>query len=416
MRILTITSNHPPCHSGGYELRVKDIMDGLFVRGHQVLVLSTSKTKSVTLGSHPSAYQVKRVLHDRNHVKFFPKEVLYDLIDTKVIEKTIKEFQPDVIYLGHTYILSKAILPNLASLAIPIVYDEGGTGLKGAWTENGRWFRFCGDYQSKWNVINKLKPWVIKFVLHLGKGRIQAAWRWPENMRVFFNSQNNLNHSLSFGVAVEGAKVIHSGIDLEKFEFRHRRQLASPIKIICPGRLDPRKGQLDAIAIISKLSEIGIKAELTLVGEVFMPGYLEQIREEINSGGLQETVKILGMVSQEELAKLYQQADICYFTSYHPTGFSRTPLEAMACGCIVISYGNEGSDEVIRHEENGFIVQDGNIDEVKGIIEHLIRLPQAVSKISLAARKEICTNFELSGYIKSIEKFILESVSTNEAI
>lgn len=413
MRILTITSNHPPYHSGGYELRIKDILDGLAFRGHQVLVLSTRSKRKLGLTKDRSPYPVKRLLHDCNNAKFFPKEVFFDLLDTKIVEKTIKWFQPDVVYLGHIYILSKSILPYLASLAIPIVYDEGGTGLKGVWTENGRWFRFCGDYQSKWNALNKLKPWVIKFVLYLGKGRIQPAWRWPENMKVFFNSQNNLNHSLSFGVPVQSAKVIHSGIDLEKFPFRSRTQLTQPFTIICPGRLEPRKGQLDAVNLLSELKNVGIVANLILVGESPTLDYLEQLEKKIKAENLQESVTMLGMVSQEELAKMYQQSDICFFPSHHPTGFSRTPLEAMACGCIVISYGNEGSGEIIRNDENGYLIEAGNLTLAIKLIQRLVSNPAEIERIIKNARKEIEQQYSITEYIDHIESFLKWTLSQN---
>ncbi len=408
MRILTITSNHPPYHSGGYELRIKDIMDGLAARGHEVLVLSSKAKNKLKSKRDQLPYVVKRLLHDRNRAKFFPKEILIDLIDTRVIEKNIEEFRPDVIYLGHTYILSKAILPYLANLSIPIVYDEGGTGLKGAWTENGRWFRFCGDYQPRIKVLNMLKPTVVKLVLWLAKGRIQQNWRWPQQMKVFFNSQNNLDHSLSFGVPVQDAKVIHSGIDVEKFSYKPRNQLEQPVTIVCPGRLEPRKGQMDAIKLLSKLKKIGIVANLILVGESPLPSYLEQIKGQIESENLQECVTILGMISQEELVRLYQQADICFFPSKHPTGFSRVPLEAIACGCVVITYGCEGSNEIFVNGENGFIVNEGSIEKVAESISILISSPATVSRIITNARKTVEEKYNLEKYILKVEDYIIQ--------
>lgn len=410
MRILTITSNHPPYHSGGYELRIKDIMDGLAARGHQVLVLSTEAQPGSRKRPEISEYPVKRLLHNRYAAKFFPKEVLFDLIDTKTLERIIKKFHPDVIYLGHTYILSKAIMPYLADQILPIVYDEGGTCLKGAWTERGRWFDFTGDYQSRWVLLNKIKPFVTKLVVFLSNGRIKPHWRWPQQMRVFFNSQSSLAHSLSFGVPVHNAEVIHSGIVLEKFPFLPRTKMEEPIKILCPGRLEPRKGQLDAIKLISILAAAGIQAELTLVGETPSQSFLEQIKGKIKSVGFEESVRISGMVSQKELAELYQKSDICFFSSYHQSGFSRVPLEAMACGCIVTSYGNEGSDEIIKNEENGFLIAPGDIWAVAELVTRLVKEDYLVARIIKNARDCIEINYSLPVYISQIEEFVKQSL------
>jgi hypothetical protein len=41
MKILVITSGFPPYHFGGYEIRVKDILDKLAQRGHKIRVLTS---------------------------------------------------------------------------------------------------------------------------------------------------------------------------------------------------------------------------------------------------------------------------------------------------------------------------------------------------------------------------------------
>jgi len=355
-------------------------------------------------------YQVKRILYDRKKSKFFPKEIVYDLLDTKNISKEINSFRPDVIYLAHISGLSRAILPYLANLQVPIIFDEGGTGLKGAWTERGRWYFFCGDYQSEWRIINNLKPLVMKLVVLLSNNRIQLKWHWPLNMRVFFNSHSNMENCLSFGVPVEKASVIHSGIDSAKFAYVPRNQINHPVRIVCPGRLEPRKGQLDAINLLSLLINQGIRSELMLVGEIRSNTMLEEMLVAINSKGLNEFVNISGMVSQEEMVKLYQQADICFFPSYHLTGFSRTPLEAMACGAVVISYGNEGSVEIIKHTTNGFLINAGCINEVAKIVEYLLKFPDELSRITTNARKDVEQKFALIDYIEKVEQFIQQSI------
>ena len=200
MKILVITARFPPDHLGGYGLRIKEIMDGLFERGHKIEVLTSVSDRRGTIENQSSAYPVHRKLHDRSQARFFPKEVLFDLIDTKFIDKRVKKYEPAIIYLGHFYNLSKAILPYLGDLNIPIVLDEGGSGLIGAWTENGRWFRFTGSYRSKYPFLNWLKPFVVEIVCLLGHGRIKRQWQMPENIHVIFNSNSNYIRTLSRGV------------------------------------------------------------------------------------------------------------------------------------------------------------------------------------------------------------------------
>ena len=162
MKILTLTANYPPSHSGGYGLRVKNILDSLYARGHSITVLTTIPENEFAEKKETIHYPVIRKIHNRHIANFSPKEILFDLLDTRLLEEKIRTFDPDIIYLGHTYILSKALLPYLADHDIPILYDEGGDGLVEAWTEHGRWFRFTGDYRSRYALLNAIKPWIIR--------------------------------------------------------------------------------------------------------------------------------------------------------------------------------------------------------------------------------------------------------------
>lgn len=415
MKILVISAQYPPFHSGGYELRVKNIVDGLAERGHLLRVLTTKPRRQQKQTPAPLPYAVYRVLHNRYTARFFPKEVLFDLLDTKVLETHIQEFKPDVVYLGHTYTLSKALLPYLAGCSIPLVYDEGGNGLKGAWTERGRWFQFSGDYASRFRILNWLKPFVIKTVLKIGQGRIKPAWSWPKDMKVIINSQGNLDTLFEMGIPIRNAAVIHSGIDTQKFSFKPRPGIEKDLTIISPGRLEPRKGQLDAVQLIALLRQAGFNAKLILIGEKRSAGYYQNILQTIREFSVNDQVSIHPMVSQDELVAYYHQADICFFPSVQTTGFSRIPLEAMACGCIVIGYGFEGSDEIIINRENGFLVSEGDVNQVGKTILDLKDNPKLMKNIVISARSFIEKEHDLMSYIEKIEEIIFSIIEENKA-
>lgn len=408
MKILTITANYPPFHGGGYELRVKDIMDGLAARGHQITVVSTKPTQKLGSDQDQNIYPVKRILHNRLTAKFFPKEVLFDFLDTKILEKTIEEFKPDLVYLGHTYILSKALLPYLAGCSIPLVYDEGGNGLKGAWTERGRWYQFTGDYLSRYNILNWLKPLVIKLILKIGKGRIKPTWSWPKDMQVFFNSELNKQNALANGVQLQSPLVIRSGINLEHFQFKPRVALSDSLRIIIPGRIEARKGQLDGVRLLNKLKENRIDAELVIIGLCSSADYYQEMISEIDRYQLKDSLQFVPMMDHQDLVSQYHASDICFFSSYHRSGFSRIPLEAMASGCVVISYGYEGSDEIIRHGENGFLVHEGDISRIVDIIKQLKESESGVERILSNARQCIEKEHAMDCYIGQIENIITQ--------
>ena len=403
MRILAISAHYPPCHFGGYEIRVKAILDGLAAHGHTIRVLTNYPEIKATHRSSPESYPAIRRLHNRTKARFFLKEVLYDLLDTRLLEKQIEEFKPDVIYLGHTYIFSKALLPYLARQNIPIVYDEGGSGLIEAWTEHGRWFRFTGNYRSRFASLNWIKPFVIRLVVAISRGRIQREWTWPQNMRIIFNSELNRKNAQAAGVPIDNSTVIHSGVDTSVFTFKLREKMGSPLRIIVPGRIERRKGQLDAVHLVKALLDEGIDTRLVMAGSGWVDGYYEEVLTSIRENQLTDHISILPMLTAEELAAHYHNADICFFPSHFRTGFSRVPLEAMACGCLVISYGNEGSDEIIKDRETGFLVEERAYTRMMQIIRKLVKNPYEVERITQAVGKEIEEKYSLEHYSAKIE-------------
>lgn len=428
MKILAITSRYPPYHFGGYELRCRNIMDVLAARGHTILILTSQKEMTLSAFHFEAAYSIYRRLHlsykagdfisrmtlwplsyPLGMLLIFMRELLFDCQDITFIDNQIKKFQPDVIYLGHITNLSRAIMPYLAACKIPIVYDEGGSGLIDSWVERGIWQKFIERFSNKFWILDGMKSIVAKTVYTLSGQKIKPQWDWPRAMRIIFNSELNRNNAISKGVPIHQATVIHSGVDTKKFTFRHREKFYYPLVLIIPGRIEPRKGQLDAVRLLAKLHETSIDAKLLLVGERWVGSYYWEIEKEIEEKQLNDSVSFLPMIEQDRLIELYHQADICLFPSYYRTGFSRVPLEAMACGCLVISYGNEGSDEIILDKKTGFLVPPGDYLETANIIQELISNNEMSRNITDAARKAIEENNAIECYVDRIEDIILNA-------
>jgi hypothetical protein len=101
--------------------------------------------------------------------------------------------------------------------------------------------------------------------------------------------------------------------------------------------------------------------------------------------------------SVSELVRAYNESMIFLNTSL----ISPVPtvlLEAMACGCAVVSTANCMIPEFITHEENGLM---GNTpEELRFHLERLIENPELCKKLGHAAQKTIKDKF-------SIDKFVL---------
>lgn len=430
MKILTISARYPPFHAGGYELRCKNIMDELHKRGHKISVLTSEQGKEYHhAGEDINPYPVHRCLSSRVRSRSiidkltrnpnthyfgllltFMRELALDFRDLSRLESQIRSFQPDVLYLGHITVFSRSLMPFLAEVGVPLVYDEGGAGLIDCWQERGIWYKFVTMDFTRYSIVDFFQNFFCSLVNRLSANRLKRKWMWPQNFPVFFNSRLNMRNATAVGVPVHNAQVIHSGLDLNLFSFRLRQSLDVPLVIFLPGRIEPRKGQLDGVHLLLALREHGINAKMIIAGQLGDKNYYQKLLLEISAFQLEEQITILPMVDHKKLAGFYHQADICFFSSSYRTGFSRISLEAMACGCIIFSYGNEGSDEVIHNGSTGFIVAPQDFGEAVSKITELLASPGQVQEVSVRAREFTEGNFSMPVYVDKIEKLISDTV------
>lgn len=111
-------------------------------------------------------------------------------------------------------------------------------------------------------------------------------------------------------------------------------------------------------------------------------------------GGLKSDVSFLdsipvtytyyGKISDTSLlAKLYSSADVTVTPSLYET-FGQTIIEAMACGCIPVSFGNSGQRDIISHKVNGYLAEYLSVTDLSnGIKWALTEAPQQIPAESL---------------------------------
>jgi len=128
--------------------------------------------------------------------------------------------------------------------------------------------------------------------------------------------------------------------------------------------LEPRKNLKKIIEAFSKLRTQNSSLRLVIVGKPGWGDMSEEIgdgRQETGVRGLESGVIFTGYVSREELSSLYSGASCFVFPSLYE-GFGLPILEAMKCGCPVVTSNLSSMPEVAG--EAGILV---NPLDVKGI-------------------------------------------------
>jgi glycosyltransferase involved in cell wall biosynthesis len=147
-------------------------------------------------------------------------------------------------------------------------------------------------------------------------------------------------------------RVIHNGIDScfkriddkDKLE-QTRKKLDLPRQfILFVGTLEPRKNLVKLIAAYADLRrQRKIEHELIVVGA---KGWLfSEIFATVDKLSLKEHVRFLGYVTEDDLVALYNLARVLVYPSLYE-GFGFPPLEAMACGCPVVTSNQSSLPEI----------------------------------------------------------------------
>ena len=144
----------------------------------------------------------------------------------------------------------------------------------------------------------------------------------------------------------ERVSVVYPGIDRNQFkpDFSMASQSIPRPYILCVAGSDPTKNVetlLDAFAQLPR--ELREGHDLVLVGDLRRR---QDVRDRVDRLGIAAQTKFAGMVDDAQLVSLYQHARVFVFPSRYE-GFGFPVLEAMACGCPVITSNAASLPEVV---------------------------------------------------------------------
>jgi glycosyltransferase involved in cell wall biosynthesis len=132
--------------------------------------------------------------------------------------------------------------------------------------------------------------------------------------------------------AAAEAIVIPGGIDLELFRPGPRGDAAWPA-LFTARRLVPRTGVGELIAAMPTILAAFPHATLSIAGTGELEGAL---CNQISTLDAANSITLLGRVTEDELVRRYQQADLVVLPTQELEGFGLTTAEALACGTPVL--------------------------------------------------------------------------------
>jgi glycosyltransferase involved in cell wall biosynthesis len=187
-------------------------------------------------------------------------------------------------------------------------------------------------------------------------------------------------------------RVVHCGIDPERFPLADRRGRGDHLEILTVGRLVPVKGQELLIEAVAELAERGRKVGLRIVGDGPSREALQGLAETL---GIADRVHFAGAVGQEEIYAHYRDSDVFALTSF-AEGLPVVLVEAMATGIPVVAPRITGIPELVEEGVSGLLFTPGRTDELAGALLSLAeRSADERAGMGAAGRSRVEAEFTL---------------------
>ncbi len=205
--------------------------------------------------------------------------------------------------------------------------------------------------------------------------------------------------------------TIHNAVDKQRFrpdpqsrnETRRELGLEGKIVIGIVGQLTPRKGQLELIEAFGEMSRSVPDTVLLVVGEPIFnrdEEYATTLEREAQRLGVANRIRFLG--AREDVPGIMRALDLLVVnSSLEPFGL--TVIEAMASGTPVLATAVDGISEIVRHGENGWLIE---ARERRSLVEGLftlVRDRQLRVALAESGGRDVIAHFSVQRFLNEIE-------------
>ncbi|MCW5788633.1 MAG: glycosyltransferase family 4 protein [Nitrospira sp.] len=176
------------------------------------------------------------------------------------------------------------------------------------------------ELRPRTNLNSRIEDWLV-------------GDRWKTIDHVITVSEHSRRDLLAHApLRPDQVSVTPLGLDADRFHPPSKRPEGRPY-VFCVAGSDPTKNVGALVEAFATLpAALRRDHELVLAGDVCTRADIRAAIERLQIGA---QTRLVGQVSDDELAQLYQQATVFVFPSLYE-GFGLPVLEAMGCGCPVI--------------------------------------------------------------------------------
>jgi colanic acid/amylovoran biosynthesis glycosyltransferase len=183
-------------------------------------------------------------------------------------------------------------------------------------------------------------------------------------------------------------KVVHCGIEPQKFDDPRPVPSDRPVTLVNIGRFSEQKGQMILIDAMAELMRQGIDVRLKLVGDGELRGPIERA---IKQAGLGGRIELMGWLDEAQVRRALTDAHALVLPSF-AEGLPMVIMEAMVSARPVISTWVAGIPELVQDGRTGWLVPAGDTDALVEAVTKLVMTGQdTLTKMGTTGRARVLT-------------------------
>ncbi|SHF39252.1 glycosyltransferase family 4 protein [Flavisolibacter ginsengisoli] len=285
--------------------------------------------------------------------------------------KVCKHFKPHLI---HTWgrMQSFYTLPTVVWQKIPLVNSQ----ITGAPTKRPKWFRL--------NLIDKLNFYFSRIVLSNSKAGME-----------------------SFNPPANKSKVIYNGINMNRFnnlpdveQVKAKYNIHTPFAVLMAASFTPYKDYDLFLRVANHVTKL--RNDITFIGA---GGYEKSDAEYKRMLRLSaQNPRILIRERIDDVEALVNACTIGVLFSVNGEGISNSIIEYMSLSKPVIATAAGGTKEIIRNNENGYLIINQTEEEISDLIIGLINNREKYEAFGKLSKRIVEESFSLESMGKAFER------------
>ncbi|MEM8958188.1 MAG: glycosyltransferase family 4 protein [Pseudomonadota bacterium] len=372
LRVLMLNDYGQP--SGGAELQMLALRDGLRARGHKVRLMTsdaslsegfplladtacagrTDRFQALSQAVNPSAYRALRA--------------------------ELAEHPPDVVHIRmFLWQLSPLVLPLLRD--VPTLFQAAvykaicPNGLK-LLPDGSACTQTAGAVCRRSGCVAPM-TWAATMM------QLRMVRRWRRNI----DTVSTLSRRMADRFAAEGwdnILVMGNGVD----ERPARSPLTGPPLVVYAGRLAREKGIGTALAAFSQIADRIPEAQFLIAGDGSEAATLRA-----QAALLGDRVRFLGHLPRAEMERVFDAAWVQLVPSLWEEPFGNVTTEAMMRGTAVIASDVGGQSDIVRDGQTGYLVPPGDADALAARLTEILSDRGHAERLGAKARQVALTDY-----------------------